>query len=339
MQARKVITTFDTHTGGEPTRTVLSGAPTAPGTTMAEKFAWMMENGDWLRRLLCLEPRGNPVMSGAILCPPCRPEADMGVMYFETGGWLPMCGHDTIGVCTALVEMGLVQVTEPITVIRLDTPSGLVTAEVQVTNGHAGLVSFANAPAFVMQAGVRLDTAEFGAVTLDIAWGGNVYAILPAAALGLTLLPENSREIVAKGVRLRELVNEQVGRQVKICHPQLPFVNSVTHVELYGPSPNPQADCRNAVIITSAAIDRSPCGTGTSAKLALLHSRGSLGLKEEFVHESLIGSLFTAHIQSLTQVDHIPAVIPVIGGRAYVSGMHSFFLEADDPFPQGFSLD
>ena len=334
MYTRRVFNTIDTHTGGEPTRTVLSGVPVIPGSTMMEKYTYMMEHNDWIRRLLCLEPRGNAVMSGAFLTPPCREDADIGVMYFETGGWLPMCGHDTIGVCTALVETGMVKVEEPVTIIRLDTPSGLVTASVRVENGRAIEVSFENAPAFVMQRDVTVQTKEWGPVKCDISWGGNVYAILPAASLGLKLVPERSKEIVEKGVSFRDQINQQV----KISHPELPFVNSVTHIEFYDESPN-GADCRNAVIITSAAIDRSPCGTGTSAKLALLHAEGKLKVGQPFVHESLIGSIFNAHILRETEVAGIPAVIPVIGGRAFVSGMCSFFLDPEDPFPAGFSLD
>lgn len=334
MKIRRTFQTIDTHTGGEPTRTVVGGVPVIPGNTMQEKYVYMQKHNDWIRKVLSLEPRGNSVMSGAFLTPPCTPGTDLGVLYYETGGWLPMCGHDTIGVATALVETGMVEVTEPFTDIILDTPSGVVKARVEVENQRAKNVTFVNAPAFTIGLDYCVDTPEFGCVTFDVAYGGNMYAILPAASLGLELVPERSREIVTKGVLLRKYINEQI----QVCHPELPFVDKVTHIEFSAPSDTPGVSARNAVIITSAAIDRSPCGTGTSAKMAILYAKDELKLNETFVHESLIGSIFTCRIIEETKIAGMPAIVPEISGRAFLTGMSTFMMDPDDPLANGFEL-
>ncbi|MEL7565068.1 MAG: proline racemase family protein [Dehalobacterium sp.] len=334
MKICRTFQTIDTHTGGEPTRTVVGGVPVIPGSTMQEKFIYMQRHNDWMRKVLSLEPRGNEVMSGAFLTPPCTLGADIGVLYYETGGWLPMCGHDTIGVATALVETGMVEVKEPITEIVLDTPSGVVKVTVEVENQRAKNVTFVNAPALVIGRDYCVNTTEFGRVTFDVAYGGNMYAILPAAALGLELVPERSKEIVSKGVLLRDYIN----KQIHVCHPLLPFVNKVTHIEFSAPSNTPGVSARNAVIITSAAIDRSPCGTGTSAKMALLYAKGELKLNETFVHESLIGSIFTCRIIEETEIDGVTAIVPEISGRAFITGMCTFMMDPEDPLAEGFEL-
>lgn len=301
---------------------------------MQEKFIYMQMHNDWMRKVLSLEPRGNEVMSGAFLTPPCTPGADIGVLYYETGGWLPMCGHDTIGVATAMVETGMVEVKEPFTEIVLDTPGGVVKVTVEVADQRAKNVTFVNAPALVIGRDYVVDTPEFGRVTFDIAYGGNMYAILPAASLGLELVPSNAREIVSKGVLLREYINEQI----QVQHPSLSFVDKVTHIEFSAPSDTPGVSARNAVIITSAAIDRSPCGTGTSAKMAILHAKGELRLNETFVHESIIGSTFTCRIIEETEIDGVTAIVPEISGRAFITGMCTFMMDPEDPLAEGFEL-
>lgn len=333
MKIRNTFQTIDTHTGGEPTRTVVRGFPHVPGTTMKEKMVYMAHEGDWLRQLLCFEPRGNDVMSGTLLTEPCSPEADIGVLYFEVGGWMPMCGHDTIGAATALVEAGLVPVTEPVTRVTLDTPAGLVRLEIEVEDSAAKSVSFINAPAFVMARDARVSSGRFGEVALDIAYGGNIYAILPASAVGLTVEPKNASALIAAGCALKEDVN----RQIKVRHPELPMEDQVTHVEFYQ-NGAPGDPVRNAVVIPPGAIDRSPCGTGTSAKCAVLAAKGLLKKGDAFVHESIIGSRFTCRYLEDAQVCGIPAVVPRVTGRAWVTGINTFMLAPDDPFPRGFEL-
>lgn len=334
MKIRRTFHTIDTHTGGEPTRNVVGGIPVIPGKTMEEKMIYMRKHYDWVRELLTYEPRGNDVMSGTIITAPCRENADVGVLYFEVGDWMPMCGHDTIGVGTALVESGMVEVKEPYTDVTLDTPAGLVRLRIEVKDCVARSVTFTNAPAFVLKKDAVVHTGRYGDVKVDIAYGGNIYAILPAAAVGLKIGPQTASELISAGNALKEEINAQV----PVCHPELPFENHVTHIEFYEPSGSLKEPVKNAVIIPPGAIDRSPCGTGTSAKLAVLALKGEIGKGEEFIHESIIGSRFVCRYLEDTKVERYPAVIPQVAGRAWVTGIHTFVLEEDDPFIRGFQL-
>jgi len=334
VRFERMITTIDTHTGGEPTRTVIGGFPRIPGKTVSEKMLYLRDQMDWLRTMLMHEPRGHSVMSGAILTEPNDPNADIGVIYIESGGYLPMCGHDTIGVCTALVEAGIVRVTEPVTEITLETPAGLVTAKVRVENNIAKSVTFTNIPAFLYIPDAKVELPGFGAITMDIAYGGNFYAIVEAKEVGLTIAPESAREIVRIGRAIKDAVNEQM----TVEHPEKPFIRGLTHVEFYGPPTHPEAHAKNAVLITHDAIDRSPCGTGTSAKLATLYAKGQISIGEEFVHESIIGTIFRARVVEETAVADYRAVIPEITGSAYVTGIHQFVVDPEDPLKNGFLL-
>ena len=334
MRFQRMITTIDTHTEGEPTRTVIGGLPHIPGKTMAEKMLYVKDNLDSLRTMLVFEPRGNEVMSGAILTPPCRPNADMGVIYIEVGGYLPMCGHDTIGCCTAMIEAGIVPTEEPITTIKLDTPAGLVTARVVVEDRSAKDVTFKNIPSFLYRADVEVDVPGFGRVNLDIAYGGNFYALVEASALGLDIIPQRAGELVKAGIAIREAVNTQI----RVQHPEEAFIEGLTHVEFFGEPAHPEAHARNAVVIPPGSIDRSPCGTGTSAKVATLYAKGKLKIGEEFVHESILGTLFRARIVDQTKVGKLPAVIPEVSGRAYVTGINQFVIDPEDPLKEGFLL-
>ncbi len=335
MKARKLFRTIETHTLGQPTRNVVSGFRHIPGDTMQDKFEYMKKNEDWFRKVLMYEPRGSEIMSGTIITEPCTPGTDVGVLYFESSCWMPMCGHDTMGVTVALIEAGLVDVTEPVTGIKLDTPAGVVSVEAKVTDGVVEEVSFVNAPAMVLNKDVTVDTAEFGTLTLDISWGGNVYAILPAEKVGLDIVPANCSEFT----RVARSIAKDINEQVKVQHPELPFVNTVTHVEFSGPPKSDDADIQNVVVALPKVIDRSPCGTGTSAKAALLCAEGKLKVGESFVHESVIGSKFKCEIIEETTVGGIPAVIPKITGNACVIGFATWILDPKDPFPEGFLLD
>jgi len=332
---RLAVTCIETHTEGEPTRTILSGFPKIPGDTMEKKMLYMMKHQDWLRKAICFEPRGNDVMSGTIVTEPCNPEADFGVLYYEVGDWMPMCGHDTIGVSTALIESGLLKAVEPYTYATLDTPSGLVKVKIEVKDGVAKSVTLVNAPAFVMKKDVTVDVPGYGKITMDIAYGGNVYAIMPASAMGIEVAMENSKEIIEKGNYVKKYINEQV----ELHHPYLETMNKVTHVEFYQDGDKELgADIKTATFIPPAAIDRSPCGTGTSAKMAVLHAHGKLAVGQPFVHESLIKSLFFCRILEETEVGGIPAVVPEVRGRAWVMGKTTLLFDPEDPFPEGFLL-
>ncbi|RYM05022.1 proline racemase [Sporolactobacillus sp. THM7-7] len=333
MRLDKIVTTIDTHTGGNPTRTIVSGAPKLKGKTMSERMLYMKHHCDWFRQALMFEPRGHDVMSGAILQEPCHPEADVGVIYIETGGYLPMCGHDTIGFCTALIECGLVDYQEPQTILKLDTPAGLVTAYIDVAHGQAKAVSFKNVPSFLYKR-TKVNVEGVGAVDVDIAYGGNFYGIISADALHLKLHPSNAREIIETAILIRRKVNQQV----EVIHPENPFIRGLTHIEFYTKPTHPEANVKNTVVVPPGGIDRSPCGTGTSAKLSLLFANGELQIDEPFVHESIVGSIFTGRVTRTTRVGTFPATINIISGSAWLTGHHQFVLDKQDPLLTGFLL-
>lgn len=334
MNARKVFRTVETHTLGQPTRTVVSGFSHVPGRTMEEKYFYMREHQDWFRKLLCYEPRGSEIMSGALITEPCTPGTDVGVLYFESSDWMPMCGHDTIGTSVALIESGLVDVQEPVTTINLDTVAGVITVTAKVKDGVVEEVSFLNAPAFVLKKDITVDTKLFGPLTVDISWGGNVYAILPASAVDLDIVPENA----GKFVEIAQSIGSDINQQVTFVHPQLSFVNKVTHVEFSGPPKSPEADFQNCVVALPKVVDRSPCGTGTSAKAALLYTEGKLQVGESFVHESIINSLFKCEIAEAVNMNGVHGIRPRITGNACVIGFATWILDPKDPFPEGFLL-
>jgi len=335
MKAKKMFRTIETHTLGHPTRNVVSGFRHIPGNTMAEKFTYMKENEDWFRKVLAYEPRGSEIMSCTLITEPCTPGTDFGVLYFEASCWMPMCGHDTMGLAVALIESGLVEPEEPVTKIMLDTPAGVIEVEAKVTDGEVDEVSFINAPAFVMNRNVKVATKEFGNLTLDISWGGNVYAILPVESVGLTIEPSNTSKLVAAAQSIAKDLNEQV----EIKHPELSFVDRVTHIEFAGPPKSAKADIQNCVVALPKVVDRSPCGTGTSAKAALLFEEGKLGVGDSFTHESIIGSTFKCEIIKETTVGGHKAVIPKVTGNAYIMGIATWIIDPKDPFPEGFLLD
>lgn len=333
MKFERLFTTIDTHTGGNPTRTVISGLPPLKGQTMSEKMLYMEKHYDWIRKFLMNEPRGHGVMSGALLVDPCHPEADVGVIYIETGGYLPMCGHDTIGFCTALIEAGLIQVNEPFTMLNLDTPAGLVEVKIKVTNGKAEEVTFANVPAFLLKT-ITIDAKDIGEITCDIAYGGNFYGIVDARSLNLDLSIDNASNIIDMGINIRNAINATE----EVVHPEYPFINGLTHMEFFTDPVHPEADVKNTVVVPPGGIDRSPCGTGTSAKLAVMYARHEIKENEPFVHESIVGSLFKARVLKTTKVKDVDAVIPEVTGSAWVMGMHRFFYNERDPLKEGFLL-
>ncbi|MFE5430742.1 proline racemase family protein [Peribacillus simplex] len=333
MKANKIFTTVDTHTGGNPTRTVTSGLPHLNGNTMSEKMLYMKQEYDWIRKLLMNEPRGHDVMSGVLLTEPCHPDADIGVIYIETGGYLPMCGHDTIGLCTALVETGMIPVSEPTTKITLDTPAGLIKVKIDVENGKAKQVTFRNIESFLYKS-TEVFVEGLGQIYCDIAYGGNFYAITDARKINLELTPENSSEIIKLAIRIRDAINANI----EIVHPEFPFIKGLTHVEFFTDPTNKNANVKNTVVVPPGGIDRSPCGTGTAAKLATLFTYKQIDLGEAFVHESIVGTLFKGEILETTKVGDLEAIVPEITGSAWLMGMHKFFYNPDDPLREGFLL-
>ena len=334
MRSRRVFHAVDSHTEGMPTRVITGGVGALPGTTMSERRQWFLENSDDIRTLLMYEPRGHASMSGAILQPPTRPDADWGVLYIEVSGCLPMCGHGTIGVATVLVETGMVEVTEPITTIRLDTPAGLVVTEVAVEGDAARSVTIRNVPSFTERLDAKVDVPSLGTVRYDLAYGGNFYAIVELADVGLPFDRAEKQRLLDTGLAIMAALNDD-DRPV---HPDDPSITGCHHVQLVAPGSSGRHS-RHAMAIHPGWFDRSPCGTGTSARMAQLHARGELPLGDDFVNESFIGTRFIGRlVDETTLTDGRVAVVPTITGRAWITGTAQYLLDPTDPFPAGFLL-
>ncbi|MBO3732124.1 proline racemase family protein [Glycomyces niveus] len=333
MRSRLVLQTVESHTEGMPTRVVTGGVAPIPGATMMERRDHFIAHLDHVREFLMNEPRGHAAMSGAILQPPSRPDADWGVLFIEVSGCLPMCGHGTIGVATVLVETGMVPVTEPVTTVRLDTPAGLVTVDVQVEDGAAKAVTLVNVPAYAVGLDRTVTLKDGREVPYDLAFGGNFYAFVDLDDLGLPFDRAAKNELIAAGLDIMAAVNAES----EPVHPLEPSIRGLHHVYLTAPGSD-AAHSRHAMAIHPGWFDRSPCGTGTSARMAQLHARGELALGQEFVNESFIGSRFTGRLVGETEVAGNPAVIPSVTGRAWITGTAQYALDPDDPFPSGFIL-
>ncbi|WP_213809570.1 proline racemase family protein [Jeotgalicoccus sp. WY2] len=324
----KQFITVDTHTGGNPTRTVLAGMPRLKGDTIQKQMLDMKENYDYIRKFLVNPPRGHDVMSGTILLPPIDKQADFSVIFVETGGYLPMCGHDTIGTCTALVELGYVERKEPITSVVLDTPAGIVEAKCKVADGKVTEVTFNSTASF------HLKTVEVSylnkIIHCDIAYGGNFYGIIKASDLEVTLDVSRSEEIVAKAMEVRDIINSEH----EIEHPEYEFINKLTHMELYEEG----KVTKNTVIVPPGGIDRSPCGTGTCAKVATLFKKDRMGINDTFIHESITGSQFKAQLLDAQEKDGIIYNQVSITGSAWLMARHDFYMHESDSMNEGYLL-
>jgi proline racemase len=328
MRAARYFAAVDSHTEGMPTRVITGGVGPIPGASMLERKLHFEAELDDLRLLLMREPRGHGAMSGAILQPPLREDADWGVLFIEVSGCLPMCGHGTIGVATVLVETGMVEVREPETVVRLDTPAGLVEARVAVEGGRARSVTLRNVPSFL-----HARDATVAGIPYDMAFGGNFYALVRAADAGVEVDPAQSQVLIDRGAEIMAAINASE----RPVHPEDPRIAGCRHVVFHAPGRD-GADARAATSIHPGWLDRSPCGTGTSARLAQLHARGELAVGDSFVNESVIGTRFIGRVAEETTVAGRPAIVPEITGRAWITAMGQYLLDAEDPFPAGFSL-
>ena len=331
MRSVRTFHAVDSHTEGMPTRVIVGGVGVLPGDTMAQRRLNFMQDMDDLRTLLMFEPRGHAAMSGAILQPPTRPDCDWGVVYIEVSGCLPMCGHGTIGVATVLVETGMVAVVEPVTTIRLDTPAGVVVAEVAVEDGAARAVTLRNVASFALALDQKLDVPGLGMVEYDLAFGGNFYAILELDKLGFDFDRAQQQRIADAGLAIMDAINTA---RLPV-HPEDPNITGCHHVQLLAPGSTARHS-RHAMAIYPGWFDRSPCGTGTSARMAQLHARGELGLHTDFVNESFIGTRFIGRLIEETTVGELTAVVPTITGRAWITGTAQYLLDPTDPFPAGF---
>jgi len=324
---------IDGHTCGNPVRLVTGGGPRLEGATMMERRAHFMAEYDWIRTGLMFEPRGHDMMSGTILYPPTREDCDVGVLYIETSGCLPMCGHGTIGTVTFAIEHGLVRPKTP-GVLNLDTPAGLVRAEYRQEGEYVEEVRLTNVASFLHATDIEVDCAPLGRIRVDIAYGGNFYAIVEPQENFRDMANYSAGELIAMSRTLRERLNAAHD----FVHPGDPGITGLRHVMWTGAPTVEGSHARNAVFYGEKAIDRSPCGTGTSARMAQLHAKGGLKTGADFVHESIIGSQFRGRVEEETTVGGKPAIVPSIAGWARMTGLNTIFIEDRDPFAKGFSV-
>lgn len=341
-----MISAVDAHACGEPGRVIVGGVLDVPGKTMFEKKTYLETRGDDLRKLMLREPRGYPASNCNLILPPTHPEADAGFVIMEQVEYPPMSGSNTICVVTVLLETGMIPIRGPQMKIKLDTPAGLVEADAQIQNGKVIRVTFRNVPSFAVHLDTPIEVRELGTVKVDVAYGGMFYVIADAEPLGLRLAPDEARDIV----RVGEMIKAAAQEQLAAVHPENPGISGVTIAQLSAPSTNRGVDRRNTVIVSTGkldwsrpsswtgALDRSPCGTGTSAKMAALHAKGMLPLQKDFVHEGILGTTFTGRLVEETRVGKYRAVVPTISGRAWITGFGQYVLDSEDPFQTGFTV-
>lgn len=332
--ARHTFFCIDAHTCGNPVRVVAAGGPRLEGSTMAERRSHFQQQFDWVRTGLMFEPRGHDMMSGSILYPPADPANDAGLLFIETSGCLPMCGHGTIGTVTVIIEHGLVVPKTP-GLLKLEVPAGVVEARYTTERGRVTTVRIVNVPSFLAARGITVEVPGFGSLTLDVAYGGNFYGIIDPQ--------ERYEEIDALGVgeilRLSPIIRRLVNDRHSFVHPLAPAIRGLSHIQWTGKPRAPQAHGRNAVFYGEKAIDRSPCGTGTSARMAQWAALGKLKVGDEFVHESIIGSLFRGRVERTARIGSVDGIVPSIEGWAKVTGYNTIVIDdEDDPYAHGFQV-
>ncbi len=333
-----MITAVDAHACGEPGRVITGGVLDIPGATMFEKMRHLQSSADGLRLRMLREPRGYPAANCNLILPPTLREADAGFVIMEQTEYPAMSGTNTICVATVLIETGMVAVTEPFTRLVLETPAGLIAIEAEVLHGKAKKVTFRNVPAFAVHLDTAVEVPSLGTVIVDVAYGGMFYVIADAAALGLRLTPDEARDIV----RVAEMIKAATREQLPVVHPENPGIAGVSIAQLSGEPSRADAHRKNAVVVSTGTLagvlDRSPCGTGTCAKMAALHAKGRLPLHQDFVHEGILGTTFTGRLTGETHAGPYPAVVPLLSGQAWITGFAQYVVDPDDPFPEGFTV-
>ena len=331
--ARHTFSCIDGHTCGNPVRLVSGGGPLLKGATMSERRLDFLANHDWIRQALMFEPRGHDVMSGSILYPPTRDDCDIGILFIEVSGCLPMCGHGTIGTVTMAVENGLVAPATP-GVLNIDAPAGRVVARYEQKDRFVESVRITNVASYLAATDVTVDVPGIGELTFDIAYGGNYYAILEPQKSFAGLESMSAGDVLRLSPIVRRLVNEKI----QPVHPENETIRGVSHVMWTGKPREARAHARNAVFYGDKAIDRSPCGTGTSARMAQLAGKGKLNVGDDFVHESIIGSLFDGRVEATAKVGNHDAIVLSISGWARQHGINTILVDDRDPFAHGFQV-
>jgi len=330
----KTFFCIDAHTCGNPVRLVAGGGPNLVGANMSEKRQHFLREYDWIRKGLMFEPRGHDMMSGSILYPPHDPANDVAVLFIETSGCLPMCGHGTIGTITIAVEEGLIQPKVPGT-IRMEAPAGLVLIEYKQEGKKVKSVKLTNVPAYLAAEDLEVECPDLGTLKFDVSYGGNFYAIVDPQENFTGLENYGADQLIAWSRVIRKRINEKY----EFVHPENPTINTCTHILWTGKTLSPDATARNAVFYGDKAIDRSPCGTGTSARMAQWFAKGKLKQGEKFIHESIIGSKFTGTIEDVVTVAGKPAIVPGIEGWARIYGYNTIKIDdEDDPYAHGFQV-
>lgn len=341
-----MISAVDAHACGEPGRVIVGGVLDVPGATMFEKMKYLETRADDLRKLMLREPRGYPASNCNLILPSTNPEAAAGFVIMEQTEYPPMSGTNTICVVTVLLETGMIPIRDRIMKLKLDTPAGLVEVEAEVEKNKVKRVTFQNVPAFAVHLDANVEIPSLGTVKVDVAYGGMFYVIADAAPLGFHLTPDEAHDIVRVGEMIKAAANEQL----PVVHPENSAIAGITIAQLSAPADHPRSDRKNAVIVSTGkldwnrpsswtgALDRSPCGTGTCAKMATLHAKGQLPLHQDFVHEGILGTTFTGRLIAETSVGPYLAVVPTISGSAWITGIAQYVLDSDDPFPTGYTV-
>lgn len=346
MRLARMLQAVDLHAAGEPGRVVVGGVLDVPGATMLEKARHLELHGDGLRRLMLREPRGYPALCANVILPPTHPDAAAGYVIMEHVEYPGMSGTNTICVTTALLETGMLPMTEPVTELTLEAPAGLIRIRATCEGGKVTGVTFRNVPAFATHLDAPVEVPTLGTVVVDVAYGGMFYVIADAEALGFRLVPDEGRDIT----RVTELIKAAAAEQLPVIHPEQPGFSRITIGQLSGPAHDPRNSWRNVTTVSTGVldwdrpstwtgvIDRSPCGTGTCAKMAVLHAKGRLAVGEDFRHEGILDTVFTGRLVDETHVGGRAAVVPTITGTAWITGFASYVVDPTDPFPEGFTV-
>ena len=346
MRLSRTIQAVDAHAAGEPGRVIVGGVLDVPGESMFDKMTWLQANGDDLRKRMLREPRGYPAANCNLVLPSNNPEAVAGYVIMEHVEYPGMSGTNTICTATVLLETGMVPMLEPVTELVLESPAGLIRLRCECRDGKVTAVTFRNVPSFATHLDTPIDVPTLGTVVVDVGYGGMFYVIADASQFGLRLTPDEGRDIT----RITELIKAAANEQLPVVHPEQPGFAGITIGQLSGPAHDPANSMRNVVTVSTGtldfdrpstwtgAIDRSPCGTGTSARMAVLHAKGRLRVGEPFRHEGILGTVFTGHLVEETAVGPYRAVVPTITGTAWITGMATYVVDPTDPFPDGFTV-